>query len=162
MVTSWWFNQLLEVLPKISRRIILQTSVKTTSPENHYSFWNILKADSQVKADWKRICDIIFGTIFGIISLPIILVFAILISWTQRASILQAKRVGYMESQLRSLSYGQCEMMLRRKLEPFELKKWPAVTSVGRFMRKTRVDELPQFWALSKEIWAVGPVRRFV
>lgn len=37
-------------------------------------------------------------------------------------------------------------------------KNDPRVTSVGRFMRKTRVDELPQFWSIVKgEMSLVGP-----
>ena len=46
-------------------------------------------------------------------------------------------------------------------LAVFQLRRWngdPRVTRVGRFIRKTRLDELPQAWSVLKgEMSFVGP-----
>ena len=77
----------------------MQASVeKTTSPESNYTFLkHIGKPVPKSKLVGKRICDIVFGVIFGIISLPIILIFAILIKLNSKGPIFfKQKRVSYM------------------------------------------------------------------
>lgn len=70
----------------------------TTNLAKKYSFLgHIGEPVSKSKLIGKRICDIIFGTIFGIISLPIILVFAVLIKLTSEGPVFfKQERVGYM------------------------------------------------------------------
>lgn len=146
----------------------MQTSVeKTTSPENHYSFLeHIGKPIPKSKLIGKRICDIIFGTIFGIISLPIILVFAILIKLNSKGLVFfKQKRVGYMGKPITIVKLRSMRNDAEKKTGAVWAKKNdPRVTSVGRFMRKTRVDELPQFWSIIKgDMSLVGPrPERFV
>lgn len=146
----------------------MQASVeKTTSPENHYSFLeHIGKPIPKSKLIGKRICDIIFGTIFGIISLPIILVFAILIKLNSKGPVFfKQKRVGYMGKPITIVKLRSMRNDAEKKTGAVWAKKNdPRVTSVGRFMRKTRIDELPQFWSIIKgDMSLIGPrPERFV
>lgn len=139
----------------------------TTNLAKKYSFLgHIGEPVSKSKLIGKRICDIIFGTIFGIISLPIILVFAVLIKLTSEGPVFfKQERVGYMGqpiviTKLRSM----CNGAEKKTGAVWARKDDPRVTAVGRFMRKTRIDELPQFWNIIKgDMSLVGPrPERFV
>lgn len=114
----------------------------------------------------KRVCDIIFGTIFGIISLPIILVFAIIIKLTSKGPVFfKQERVGYMGKPIKITKLRSMRNDAEKKTGAvWATKNDPRVTPVGRFMRKTRVDELPQFWNIIKgDMSLVGPrPERFV
>ncbi len=146
----------------------MQASVeKTTSPESNYTFLkHIGKPVPKSKLVGKRICDIVFGVIFGIISLPIILIFAILIKLNSKGPIFfKQKRVGYMGKPITVVKLRSMRNDAEKKTGAVWAKKNDSrVTSVGRFMRKTRVDELPQFWNIIKgDMSLVGPrPERFV
>lgn len=146
----------------------MQASVNNaTSPNEDYSFLeHIGKPVPKSKLIGKRICDIIFGIIFGIISLPIIFVFAILIKATSKGPVFfKQQRVGYMGQPITIIKLRSMRNDAEKKTGAVWAKKDdPRVTSVGRFMRKTRVDELPQFWSIIKgDMSLVGPrPERFV
>ncbi|WP_056974654.1 sugar transferase, partial [Limosilactobacillus vaginalis] len=108
----------------------------------------------------------IFGIIFGIISLPIILIFAILIKLTSKGPVFfRQERVGYMGKPIVITKLRSMRNDAEKKTGAvWATKDDPRVTPVGKFMRKTRVDELPQFWSIIKgDMSLVGPrPERFV
>lgn len=147
----------------------MEASVENTATNSteKYSFLDqIGEPVPKSKLIGKRICDIIFGTIFGTISLPIILIFGILVKLTSKGPVFfKQQRVGYMGRpitivKLRSM-YNDAE---KRTGAVWAKKNDPRVTTVGHFMRKTRIDELPQFWSIIKgDMSLVGPrPERFV
>lgn len=146
----------------------MQDSVeKTASPENGYTFLkHIGKPVPKSKLVGKRICDVVFGIIFGTISLPIIFIFAFLIKLNSKGPVFfKQKRVGYLGKPITIVKLRSMRNDAEKKTGAVWAKKNdPRVTSVGRFMRKTRIDELPQFWSIIKgDISLVGPrPERFV
>lgn len=146
----------------------MQDSVeKTASPENGYTFLkHIGKPVPKSKLVVKRICDVVFGIIFGTISLPIIFIFAFLIKLNSEGSVFfKQKRVGYLGKPITIVKLRSMRNDAEKKTGAVWAKKNdPRVTSVGRFMRKTRIDELPQFWSIIKgDMSLVGPrPERFV
>lgn len=114
----------------------------------------------------KRICDIIFGIIFGIISIPIILVFGVIIKLTSPGPVFfKQERVGYMGHPIKIVKLRSMRNDAEKKTGAvWAQKNDPRVTPVGRFMRKVRIDELPQFWNIIKgDMSLVGPrPERFV
>lgn len=140
---------------------------KTANPESNYNFLkHIGKPVPKSRLIGKRICDIIFGIIFGIISIPIILVFTILIKLNSRGPVFfKQERVGYMGKPITIVKLRSMRNDAKKKTGAVWAKENdPRVTSVGRFMRKTRIDELPQFWSIVKgDMSLVGPrPERFV
>ncbi len=108
----------------------------------------------------KRFLDIA-GALFGIlISSPIMILFAILVKVTSEGPILfKQERVGYQGKTFYMLKFRS--MVVQTEEE--EKKGWtvkgdPRVTPVGRFIRKTSIDELPQlFNILLGDMSLVGP-----
>ena len=109
----------------------------------------------------KRIFDIIMSIIAAVISLPVVLLAAILVKFESPASpiLYRQKRLG---------RFGVVfDMYKFRTMRPdaeddtgavWSMKDDPRITSVGRFLRKYRLDEIPQFWNILKgEMSIVGP-----
>lgn len=108
----------------------------------------------------KRFFDIIFSLVFGIISLPIIFVFGIAIKVTSPGPVFfKQVRVGFMGHPIKIIKLRSMRNNAEKDTGAVWAKKNdPRVTSVGRFMRKTRIDELPQFWNILKgDMSLVGP-----
>jgi len=108
----------------------------------------------------KRVFDFVFALIGSIVSLPLILIFGVLIKLTSEGPVLyMQERVGLMGKPFKVIK-------LRSMYQNAELKTgavWaqkadPRVTPIGRLMRRTRIDELPQFWNVLKgDMSLVGP-----
>lgn len=108
----------------------------------------------------KRLFDIVFAGILFIITLPIVLVFMALVRLeTPGSCFYSQERVGWMGktfkvTKLRSM-YNDAE---KRSGAMWAQKNDSRVTKVGHFMRKTRVDELPQLLAVVKgDMSLIGP-----
>ncbi|MCM0647419.1 sugar transferase [Clostridium swellfunianum] len=129
----------------------------------------------EVKRDWtyyfiKRIIDVL-GAVFGLIVLsPVMAITAIAIKFESRGPIIfSQKRVGlngktFQMYKFRSMVTNAEELLskLKDKNEMsgpmFKIKDDPRITKVGRFIRKTSIDELPQlFNVLKGDMSLVGP-----
>ena len=108
----------------------------------------------------KRVFDI-FGALLGIIiSSPVMLVFAILVKATSKGPVFyKQERVGFQGKTFKMMKFRS--MVVQSEEE--EKKGWtvkgdPRVTPVGRFIRKTSIDELPQLFNILKgDMSLVGP-----
>ncbi|WP_291652609.1 exopolysaccharide biosynthesis polyprenyl glycosylphosphotransferase [Clostridium sp.] len=118
----------------------------------------------------KRIIDII-GSILGIIlASPILLVMAVLIKLESKGQILFSQtRVGLHGKEFKIYKFRSMvdgAEALRKSIEDknemsgpmFKVKNDPRITKIGRFIRKTSIDELPQLINVLKgEMSLVGP-----
>jgi lipopolysaccharide/colanic/teichoic acid biosynthesis glycosyltransferase len=105
----------------------------------------------------KRLVDIAASSALLILLAPIILVVAIAIKIESRGSVLyRCRRIGL----------GGCEfsMLKFRKMHdgasgpPLTLSSDARLTRVGRFLTRTKLDEIPQLWNVLKgEMSLVGP-----
>jgi lipopolysaccharide/colanic/teichoic acid biosynthesis glycosyltransferase len=119
----------------------------------------------------KRIMDVV-GALGGLILLgPVLAIVALLIRLDSRGPILfRQRRMGLGGREFRCLKFrtmvADAEQRLR-DLEArnecaggvlFKIKDDPRVTPLGRFLRRTSLDELPQLWnVLVGEMSLVGP-----
>ena len=118
----------------------------------------------------KRFIDIL-GALIGIIILsPIILITTIAIRLNSKGSVIFAQeRVGLNEKMFKMYKFRSMvnnaeelkeDLMTDNEMTGpmFKIKEDPRVTSVGRFIRKTSIDELPQLFNILKgDMSLVGP-----
>ena len=110
----------------------------------------------------KRAFDIVLGAIGALVSLPIIAITAIpLLKESPGPLIFKQKRVGkngrlFNIYKLRSM-YVDAEERKKELMENnqmdgfmFKMEDDPRITKVGKFIRKTSIDELPQFFNVIK------------
>ena len=108
----------------------------------------------------KRIMDIL-GACFGIvIASPVMLVCAILVKATSEGPVIfKQERVGLHNKVFKMYKFRTMEVQKQSAEEnAWTVRNDPRVTKVGKFMRKTSLDELPQlFNILMGEMSLVGP-----
>jgi len=122
----------------------------------------------------KRGFDILFSLLCLFIGAPIFLLIAVAIFATSPGRIVYShERIGRsgkpfrcykfrtMHENAEELLQGLLESDLALKIEwekNYKLKKDPRITRIGLFLRKTSLDELPQFWNVLKgNLSVVGP-----
>lgn len=123
---------------------------------------------------FKRLIDIIISLAGLILFAPVFAVLAVVVAATSRGPIFyRSPRVGRhgepfeclkfrtmvanAEERLAALFDSRPELLVEYE-RTLKLKVDPRVTRIGRFLRKTSLDELPQFWnVLLGEMSVVGP-----
>lgn len=106
----------------------------------------------------KRIFDLIFALIGIIITLPFLLIVSILIKVSSKGPVLfKQKRVG-LNGKLFSI-YKFRTMEIDQKIKSsITYANDPRITKIGKFLRKWKIDELPQlFNVLRGKMSFVGP-----
>lgn len=118
----------------------------------------------------KRVLDLVVATIGLLLSWPVILLIAVAIKLDSRGPVLfEQERVGQHGERFRIYKFRTmrqgAEDELRDLLEHneadgaiFKMRNDPRITRVGRFLRQTSLDEVPQFInVLRGEMSLVGP-----
>jgi len=106
----------------------------------------------------KRLNDIIFSALALILLFPVFLITALAVKLTSRGPVIfKQSRVGqrevpFMIYKFRSMKVGS------EKGDKYTAANDSRLTPIGKFLRKTRIDELPQFWNVLKgELSVIGP-----
>lgn len=107
----------------------------------------------------KRLIDIALAILLLSLSSPIILLCAILIKLTSRGPIMFSQmRVGKHGEQFRIYKLRTMRTDAEATGAQWATENDPRITKVGNFLRKSRLDELPQCWNVLKgEMSFVGP-----
>lgn len=108
----------------------------------------------------KRAVDIIGSSLGIVISSPIMVAAALAIKFTSRGSVIfKQERVGLHNRTFKMYKFRTMEMQRPSAEESaWTVKDDPRVTGVGKFLRRTSLDELPQlFNILVGEMSLVGP-----
>ena len=109
----------------------------------------------------------------GLIFLPVIVAVAVMLRWERGPILFSHRRVGHDGRSFQCLKFRSmvpdANRVLRDLLErhpelraewlrDHKLREDPRVTAVGRFLRRTSLDELPQLWnVIAGDMSLVGP-----
>lgn len=122
----------------------------------------------------KRTFDVVFSSLVLVLTAPLMGLIALLVRFSSRGKIVYAhERIGrggkpfkcykfrtmYPDADIRLKEIlDSCPIMKNEWDQTHKLKDDPRVTSIGKFLRKTSLDEFPQFWnVLRGDLSVVGP-----
>ena len=107
----------------------------------------------------KRAFDILLALILVVIAIPFIAIAALALFIERGAPFIRPERTGKGGRLIRLLKLRT--MLFNDQGDP-ELQKQNRITPVGRFLRKSRIDELPQLWnVLVGDLSFIGPRPEF-
>lgn len=114
---------------------------------------------SPMTASFKRFFDVAFSVIAILLLIPIYLAIAIAIKCDSKGPIIYSQeRVGYKKRPFKILKFRTMRCDAEENGPSLSSPNDPRVTRVGRFLRKYRLDELPQFVnVLRGDMAIVGP-----
>jgi lipopolysaccharide/colanic/teichoic acid biosynthesis glycosyltransferase len=147
---------------KANKKASFNAKALSASPTDGYATWG------------KRFFDIAFATSVLLIFSPVYILIALIVAASSRGSILYIhERVGLNHQPFKCIKFrtmiAQADQALEEYLnscpisraeyeESFKLRHDPRITKIGKFLRKTSLDELPQFWnVLVGDMSVVGP-----
>ncbi len=183
IVKDFKINDIIFALEKEDRDFIIQTIVKCDNafldfyilPEFYDIVAGHLKTNqiygfpliklfpspmSPLEEGVKRLMDIVFSLVGIIISLPISIIVAILIKLDSKGPVLfKQERVGKDGQVFKILKFRTMIHNAEKHTGPTWAKKNDSrITRIGKFLRRTRIDEIPQFINILKgEMSLVGP-----
>jgi len=107
----------------------------------------------------KRLFDIIASGLALLLIAPVILLFAVLVRLDSKGPALyRQRRVGLYGQSFDVIKLRSMRTDAEANGAQWAAKDDPRVTRIGNFIRKTRIDELPQLWTVLKgEMSFVGP-----
>ena len=107
----------------------------------------------------KRLFDIIFSIVLLIVFSPVMLITGIIIKLTSKGSVFfKQKRLGLKNVEFEIIKFRSMRIHDQNEFSKYADENDPRVTKFGKFIRKTRIDELPQLICILKgEMSFVGP-----
>lgn len=106
----------------------------------------------------KRVFDVTLAVAVGVVSLPVLGVLALLIRRDGGPALFRQSRIGkdgrpFTMYKLRTMTPRPPE-----EVSPWSIAEDPRATTIGRYLRRVHLDELPQVWNILRgEMTVVGP-----
>lgn len=107
----------------------------------------------------KRAFDVVVSIVMLVLLSPIYVFVALLVKLTSEGPVLyKQERIGLHGIAFEIIKFRTMRVRAEQETPQVSLDNDPRVTKVGRWLRKYRIDELPQFWnVLRGDMSIVGP-----
>lgn len=123
----------------------------------------LIEINSEIMPVWqrilKRLIDITASFISLILLIPVYITLAILVKTSSKGPVFfKQERIGKNGSPFKIIKFRTMYMDAEKLGPQLSSSHDPRITKIGKFMRKSRFDEFPQFWnVLVGEMSLVGP-----
>ena len=123
----------------------------------------LIEVNPEIMPAWqfslKRIMDIGVSLLALLVLIPVFIVFAILVKWSSQGPVLfRQERIGKYGRPFHIIKFRSMVCDAEANGPQLSSTSDPRITRFGRWLRKTRMDELPQFWnVLVGDMSLVGP-----
>lgn len=123
----------------------------------------LISVNAEVMPLWQRILkrsiDIITSVLALIVLIPVFIVLAVLVKLSSPGPIFfTQERIGKNGIPFKIIKFRTMYVDSEQNGPQLSSSNDPRITKIGRFMRKTRLDEFPQFWnVLIGDMSLVGP-----
>lgn len=138
--------------------------MQSTHDKNNIYFKDFYKENIGPKVESlylpiKRILDILFSLMLIILTFPIVMVTVVAVKCESHGPIFYKQvRVGLMGRKIVITKFRSMYMDAEKNGAQWAQKKDPRVTRVGKIIRRTRIDELPQLFSVLKgDLSLIGP-----
>lgn len=138
---------------------ILAGSVKMTSIFGT----PLIEVNPEIMPAWqfslKRIVDISLSLLALLILLPLFMVLGVLVKWSSAGPVFfRQERIGKYGRPFHIYKFRSMYCDAEKDGPQLSSSNDPRITPIGRWMRRTRMDEVPQFWNVLKgDMSLVGP-----
>lgn len=123
----------------------------------------LIEVDFEVMPEWqknaKRVFDIFFSLFILLFSFPFMVIIAIMIKLSSKGPIFfRQERIGLKGKPFQIIKFRTMRPDAESNGPQLSREDDPRITKIGRILRKTRLDEFPQFYnVLIGEMSVVGP-----
>ncbi|MFA7081042.1 MAG: sugar transferase [Bacteroidales bacterium] len=123
----------------------------------------LILVSNEILSNWqkviKRAMDIVFSIIAIIILLPVYIITGLIVYFTSKGPIFyRQERIGYKGKQFHMHKFRSMYMNAEQGIPMLSSDNDSRITPFGKFMRKVRLDEIPQFYnVLIGTMSLVGP-----
>ena len=125
----------------------IRDSLDTVNP-SWLIFSDGFSSGRAVSSAAKRVFDVVASLLLLVLTAPIIVLFAILVKLDSRGpAFYRQNRVGLFGQNFDVIKLRSMRTDAEVNGAQFAQEDDPRVTRIGRFIRKVRIDELPQTWS---------------
>ena len=144
---------------KWSEIIFQRIPLNFLSSDHLLDYFSNANSDRSFQIRLKRIADILLSILLIFLTIPLMIIFGLLIFLEDRGPILYfQERVGKKGVIFNICKLRSMHINAESKGAQWSRRKDSRITTIGRFLRSTRVDELPQLFSVLKgDMSLIGP-----
>lgn len=161
-----------EMRDRMMERLLVAQSPLGRFRLNCYVVWKRIAWTSVVRGTLflKRVIDIIASIVAIVLLAPVFVGVALVVKMDGGPIFFRQTRIGLLGREFKMLKYRSMVVDAEERLKTmlhlnehaagvtFKMTNDPRITPIGRFLRKSSLDELPQFWnVLVGDMSLVGP-----